>query len=81
VRTGFGPDGDAWGLSRGVFSLYLGDKLSDETITSVDELLQDVPVTAGLKGVYTLSGQYVGNSIEGLPAGLYIVDGQKVSVK
>ena len=81
VRTGFGPDGDAWGLSKGVFSLYLGDKLSDETITSVDELLQDVPVTAGLKGVYTLSGQYVGNSIEGLPAGLYIVDGQKVSIK
>ncbi len=23
VRTGFGPDGDAWGLSRGVFSLNL----------------------------------------------------------
>lgn len=24
VRTGFGPDGDAWGLSKGVFSLSIG---------------------------------------------------------
>ena len=81
VRSGFGPDGDAWGLSKGVFSLYFGDKLSDEVITAIDEVLPSEPVAAGRKGVYTLSGQYVGKSIEGLPAGLYIVDGQKVSIK
>jgi hypothetical protein len=81
VRSGFGPDGDAWGLSKGVFSLYFGNKLPNETVTSIDEAYQDEPVVAGRKGVYTLSGQYVGKTIEGLPAGLYIVDGQKVSIK
>ena len=81
VRTGFGPDGDAWGLSKGVFSLYLGAKVANETITSVDEALQDGGQTAHLKGVYSVSGQYVGKTIVGLPAGVYIVDGKKVVVK
>ena len=81
VRSGFGPDGDAWGLSTGVFSLYLGDVLPDETITAIDEVWTDESVTAGRAGVYTLSGQYVGKTIEGLPAGIYIVDGKKVVVK
>ena len=81
VRTGFGPDGDSWPLSKGVFSLYLGSKKSNETITSVEEHWQDEPVAAGRKGVYTLSGQYVGKTVKGLPSGLYIVDGQKISVK
>lgn len=81
VRTGFGPDGDAWGLSKGVFSLYFGEKQEDEVITCVDEVIPYEPVTAGRTGVYTLSGQYVGRSIKGLPAGLYIIDGKKVVVK
>lgn len=81
VRTGFGPDGDAWGLSKGVFSLYLDAKVANETITSVDEALQDGGQTAHLKGVYSVSGQYVGKTIVGLPAGVYIVDGKKVVVK
>ena len=81
VRTGFGPDGDAWGLSKGVFSLYLGEKLADETITAIDEVWTDESITAGRTGVYTLSGQYVGKTIEGLPAGMYIVNGKKMFVK
>lgn len=81
IRSGFGPDGDAWGLSKGVFSLYIGDKLPNETVTSIDEAYQDEPVVAGRKGVYTLSGQYVGKTIKGLPAGMYIVDGKKVALK
>ena len=81
VRTGFGPDGDAWGLSKGVFSLYFGEKLPNETVTGVDDVWQDEPVSAGRKGVYTLSGQYVGTSVKGLPAGMYIVDGKKVALK
>ena len=81
VRTGFGPDGDAWGLSKGVFSLYLGDKLEDETITAVEDVWQDEPVSAGRKGVYTLSGQYAGKTVKGLPAGMYIVDGKKVVIE
>lgn len=81
VRSGFGPDGDAWALSKGVFSLYLGNKLSDEVVTSVDEHLQDISVPAGRKGVFTLSGQYLGTSTKSLPSGLYIVDGKKIVVE
>lgn len=81
VRSGFGPDGDAWGLSKGVFSLYFGEKIPEETITAVDEVWTDEEITAGRAGVYTLSGQYVGKTIEGLPAGMYIVDGKKMFVK
>lgn len=81
VRSGFGPDGDAWALSKGVFSLYFGNKQNDETLTGIDELGQDEPVAAGRVGVYTLSGQYLGTTVEGLPAGVYIVDGKKVALK
>lgn len=34
VRTGFGPDGDAWGLSRGVFSLNLSETGTTTDISS-----------------------------------------------
>ena len=81
IRSGFGPDGDAWGSSKGVFSLYFGDKLDDEVITGVDEAISSEPVTAGRNGVYSLSGQYLGNTVKGRPAGLYIIDGKKVAVK
>ena len=35
VRSGFGPDGDAWGLSKGVFCLSYGDEISKEDVTSL----------------------------------------------
>ena len=35
VRSGFGPDGDAWGLSKGVFSLSYGDEVTKEDVTSL----------------------------------------------
>ena len=35
VRSGFGPDGDAWGLSKGVFSLSYGEEISKEDVTSL----------------------------------------------
>ncbi len=34
VRTGFGPDGDAWGLSRGVFCLSTDGAAGGEDITA-----------------------------------------------
>ncbi len=37
--------------------------------------------TPAAKGIYSLSGAYVGTSLENLPAGLYIVDGVKTLVK
>lgn len=81
IRAGFGPDGDAWALSKGVFSLYQGDKLGDEVVTSVDNVSQENGIVAGRKGVYTLSGQYLGTSADNLPAGLYIIDGKKAVVE
>lgn len=33
VRQGFGPDGDAWGPSRGVFALASGAQLKSEDVT------------------------------------------------
>ena len=35
VRSGFGPDGDAWGLSKGVFSLSYGEEVTKEDVTSL----------------------------------------------
>ena len=32
-------------------------------------------------GVYTISGQYAGDSAEGLPKGVYIVGGKKLVIK
>lgn len=35
VRSGFGPDGDAWGLSKGVFCLSYGEETTKEDVTSL----------------------------------------------
>lgn len=34
VRTGFGPDGDAWGSSLGVFTLDFTDKVAEKDVTA-----------------------------------------------
>ena len=40
--------------------------------------LENAEVKANVKGVYTLMGQYLGEKIDKLPAGVYVVDGVKV---
>jgi hypothetical protein len=35
VRSGVGPDGDAWGLSKGVICLSYGDEVTKEDVTSL----------------------------------------------
>lgn len=40
--------------------------------------LENAEVKANVKGVYTLMGQYVGEKIDELPAGVYVVDGVKI---
>ncbi len=35
----------------------------------------------GVKKVYNLNGQYMGNSTAGLPKGVYIVNGKKMIIK
>ena len=50
-------------------------------IVSVNKVLTDIEnieQAAAVKGIYTLSGQYVGNNYYNLPAGVYVVDGKKI---
>ncbi len=50
-----------------------------DTSTGITEIETDDQST--VKRVYTISGQYVGTSTEGLPQGIYIVNGKKTIVK
>ncbi len=52
----------------------------DDTPTGISEVGAGSE-TNTVKRVYTLGGQYVGTSTEGLPAGLYIVNGKKQLIK
>lgn len=61
------------------------DGITDDT-TSIDDINDDEGVLIGgryANGVYNLGGQKVrdGVSLEGLPAGIYIVGGKKVAVE
>ena len=49
-------------------------------VTDIATLDGETQGTAGTSKVYNLSGQYVGNSTEGLSKGIYIVDGRKIVV-
>lgn len=61
------------------------DGIGDE-VTSIDEVDNDNPLTVGgryASGVFNLNGQMVrqGAGTEGLPNGIYIVNGKKVMVR
>ena len=57
----------------------------DGTATGIDEIVEDmnVDLSRHVQGVYNLNGQLVSekNSTEGLPAGVYIMNGKKIIVK
>ncbi len=48
--------------------------------TGINDFTAD-DVKAGNNRVYTISGQYVGNKVDGLKKGVYIVNGKKFIVK
>ena len=54
-----------------------------EEVTNVKAIgtLDGVPQLTGKSRVYNLSGQYMGNTTDGLPKGVYIVDGRKIVVE
>ena len=81
LRQGFGPDGDAWGLSKGVFCLNFGEKQEDQTIDGIETLPEAVAngELSDSKTIYDLSGRRL--SGESLRPGLYIVGGRKVMVR
>ena len=40
--------------------------------------IENIEATAAVKGIYTVSGQFVGNDYHSLPNGIYVVDGKKI---
>lgn len=71
VRTGFGPDGDAWGLSRGVFCLSTGAGAASGDVSGVylnnykaAFYYSETPVnTSQSNRFYTLTGWNIENSV------------------
>lgn len=49
--------------------------------TGIESVNTSNSVRVNVKGVYNIAGQRVGSSVEGLPSGIYIVDGHKVIIK
>lgn len=52
-------------------------------VTGIEEVKTETKTIPAINDnkVYTIDGRYVGNSIEGLGKGLYILNGKKVVVK
>lgn len=84
-----GRDGDGSGVEGIYGKAYLsvpataavrGFVLKDGEATGIGEVAVEAAGTART-GIYTIAGVRVGSTTEGLPAGLYIVDGRKVLVK
>ena len=44
-------------------------------------ITQIIPAEENVSRVYSVSGQYMGNSVEAMPKGLYIVNGKKVVIR
>ena len=56
--------------------------ISFDSTTSIEERIS-IARKAGLEGkkIYTVKGQFVGNSVARLQPGVYVVDGKKILVK
>ena len=55
---------------EGRFEIVAADKVA----TSIDNIEE----TAAVKGIYTVTGQFVGKDYHNLPNGVYVVDGKKI---
>lgn len=60
---------------------YTNPNLVDESVATDIKDISVKPSKAASSHVYSISGQYVGESLNNLPAGLYIQGGRKVVVK
>lgn len=61
------------------FRLYYYGSMSVDEVTAIDHIEADA--TATHTAVYNIYGQKVADTLDGLPAGLYIRDGKKILVK
>ena len=80
-RLGFGPDGDAWGLSKGVFCLNFGEKQGDVVIDDIEEIEQLDNFTNSQFNdvIYDLSGRKLSKGQ--IKKGVYIINGRKVVIR
>ena len=65
-------------------TIYLDGISQEGMVTAVGQLVigsQAVAQATPKRGVYNLMGQRLGDTLDGLPSGLYIVDGVKRIVK
>ena len=66
------------------FRLYYYGTITPEAVTAIDKIETEESVDAedtNSAEVYNLHGQRVGNSLNGLPRGIYIVNKKKVFVR
>ena len=68
-----------FGKSSYLCCKFLGDHSKDD-VTGVEGIETANPTDANLP-VYSLQGQRMGNTLEGLPRGIYIRGGKKILVK
>lgn len=47
-------------------------------LAKVPTAIENAEVKANVKGIYTITGQYVGEDFEAVPAGVYVVNGVKI---
>ncbi|MBR6017940.1 MAG: G8 domain-containing protein [Paludibacteraceae bacterium] len=47
-------------------------------VAKMPTAIDNIEETAAVKGIYTVTGQFVGNNYHALPAGVYVVDGKKI---
>ena len=47
-------------------------------VAKVPTAIENTEVKANAKGIYTLTGQYLGEDFEAVPAGVYVVNGVKI---
>lgn len=48
------------------------------SVAKMPTAIENAEVKANVKGIYTLTGQYLGENFEALPAGVYVVNGVKI---
>ena len=48
------------------------------SVAKMPTAIENTEVKANVKGIYTLTGQYVGEDFKALPAGVYVVNGVKI---
>ena len=47
-------------------------------VANMPTAIDNIEATAAVKGIYTVTGQFVGNDYHSLPNGIYVVDGKKI---